>query len=79
MYTEEEAKTKWCPMVRMARVVAEDGGGVPKVAATSNRGAFCIASDCMMWRWDNGSGYEHADGSKTDPERGYCGLAGRYE
>ena len=37
MMTEAEAKTKWCPFVRIA--------GVRHPAAQ------CIASACMAWRW----------------------------
>jgi hypothetical protein len=37
MITEQEAKTKWCPMVRSA----------------PNEAAHCVASNCMMWRWAN--------------------------
>jgi hypothetical protein len=40
--TEEEAKTKWCPMVR----------DVHLSAASLNVGSgYCKASACMMWRW----------------------------
>jgi hypothetical protein len=74
--TKEEAKTKWCPMVRITTV----GGGstnrdelmVGKTGDLVN----CIASDCMMWRqlplekwvWDE-------DGHKRPS--GYCGLGGK--
>ena len=46
--TEDEAKTKWCPMVRMEGPTNTDrsqnrwGDGDPI--------GQCIASDCMMWR-----------------------------
>lgn len=65
---EEEAKKKWCPMVRY------EGG-----YATFNRGekdslnrpdisniqvCNCIASACMLWKW--------FDSNKT---QGRCGLS----
>ncbi|MEE9540338.1 MAG: hypothetical protein V3V85_02450 [Candidatus Thorarchaeota archaeon] len=66
---EEEAKTKWCPMARVATAIhdwdhAETGIG----AAACNRGnenemtedANCLGTACMMWR-----GSEHVGG---------CGL-----
>jgi len=34
--TEEEAKTKWCPQVRLT-----DG----------DVGGCCIGSNCMLWVW----------------------------
>jgi hypothetical protein len=46
--TEEEARTKWCPMSRVSLTKGEVGynrvdGGIPSEYAT------CIGSDCMMW------------------------------
>lgn len=38
--TEEEAKTKWCPMVR-----AGNDAGCNRKDATDK----CIGTDCMMW------------------------------
>jgi hypothetical protein len=69
--TEEEAKTKWCPFVRLI-------SAVPESAPLDNRGAFvtdsaprCIGSACMAWRvheeW-------RADTLKTTV-KGFCGLA----
>ena len=77
--TEEEAKTKWCPIVRIAHenVVANrtDGYGSNDVYKTQ----CCIASECMMWRWGkiphcfvNGVERENYPSS----EKGYCGLGG---
>ena len=58
MYKEEEAKEKWCPIA------------VPLIAADpqsmSEDISNCIASGCMMWRWNS-----------TDQVYGYCGLAGK--
>ncbi len=41
-------------------------------------GGGCIASYCMMWRWDNdetGCCKQNGEGLKN--YKGYCGLAGR--
>lgn len=59
MYTEDEAKKKWCPHVR----VMDFGTSAAGVrSAGVNRGterafgdkpfATCIGSQCMAWRWD---------------------------
>ena len=60
--TEQEAKTKWCPMVRAPMLIAP---AIPGNKYGAN--AKCVGSDCMMWRW--------IDGVETD-SGGYCGLAG---
>jgi hypothetical protein len=66
--TEDEAKTKWCPM---AREVGEK--------ISNNRHGFgfahtmCIASACMMWSW-NERHYMDDVPPKT-PKQGRCGLA----
>ena len=68
--TEDEAKSKWCPMVRIHEQPAEGKG--PNMYAYNRPGIMgqmtCIASECMAWRWQK----EYGDG-KTE---GYCGLAG---
>ena len=79
--TEEEAKTKWCPFVR---VLASIDIGPNPVAITSfnvdNKGSRhgeCIGSACMAWRWACRPGSNGADGRPKDyPGDGYCGLAG---
>ena len=74
--TEEEAKTKWCPMVRF--VIGPDTATWQGVAYTNRcRGlepatVTCIASDCMMWREDP-TRKEVENGYHAN--NGYCGLA----
>lgn len=68
---EEEAKKKWCPMVRFTLapqnsildVIGNRSAITPKY--TTN----CIASECMMWRWQSLP--------VSKPIDGYCGLAGK--
>lgn len=81
--TEDEAKTKWCPLVRASMTNPQD----PNHGHVLNYGratTACIGSDCMAWRW------QHVQTNKTPPgqaifpqtepvyrrtEDGYCGLA----
>ena len=87
LLTEEQAREKWCPHVRYLAVFK---GAEEKIACGGpyNRGAKdsglnmsrCIASDCMMWRWDEKirTHMWHWDEKKRGvvARRGYCGLAG---
>lgn len=60
--TEEQAKTKWCPMVRTGLVA---GMAVNHhVNGDVKDETRCIASDCMMWRY-----------SGVNKDTGCCGLA----
>lgn len=67
--TEEEAKKKWCPMVRL---IATQESIQPVYNRAANESPInltaCIASDCMMWR----SHFED-----TLKFNGYCGLGGK--
>jgi len=76
--TEDEAKTKWCPMVRF-HVVGAARGTVVGVYANKPLGVtsgedgmvtmdspLCIGSACMMWRQ-----------TSALTKEGYCGLAGQ--
>ena len=62
--TEEQARSKWCPMVR-----SENGGRSD--STSQNR---CIASNCMAWR-EYRISYSH--GNSPIEKHGYCGLAGQ--
>jgi len=51
--TEDEGRTKWCPMVRYASI---RGRGINRWVAEDDKQlnpepSRCIASDCMMWQW----------------------------
>ena len=73
LHTEEEARGKWCPHVRIADCGADN-------AVASNRSCSkevnykCIASECTAWQWKFNFRLadEHPDKGK---ESGYCGLA----
>lgn len=66
--TEEQAHTKWCPMVRTGLVA---GMAVNHhVSGDVHEETRCIASDCMMWRWEYGS-------KMKQDSVGWCGLAGK--
>jgi len=58
MMTEEQAKQKWCPMVRAADNTS-DNNSANASASVDGDGrnppyARCIGSNCMMWRQDTG-------------------------
>lgn len=81
--TEEEAKTKWCPMYRISAGAGEWYDIWYKVPPN-----LCLASGCMAWRWMLDDEWEpseqiHQEGGgsytteKPPKLRGYCGLAGK--
>jgi len=76
MLTEEEAKKKWCPEVRLT---ASDGewhtNRPPGNAPDAVESYLCCASMCMAWRWGI---IEHQRNlPASDRTRaGYCGKAG---
>jgi hypothetical protein len=70
-YTEDVAKTKWCPE---ARVFSSHTA----VNRTDVPWPKCVASDCMFWQWDHDAQPEcsHPDMEPME-RRGFCGLAVR--
>ena len=83
--TEEEAKTKWCPFVRlMGPVIAGATATTNRPYSTKNGiggNSSCIASGCMMWEWegrDDGTHVATGRGHILKAEaRGDCGLKRR--
>lgn len=67
LVTEEEAKTKWCPHVRVRHSSQAVINRTPDPMPEADFG--CIGSRCMSWRW-------LFDGFVLT--RGYCGLAGPF-
>ncbi|UKJ74551.1 hypothetical protein [Azospirillum brasilense] len=58
LMTEEEARTKWCPMARNAGVTNRDTGSTASVNRNGREhygveNCSCIASGCMAWRREN--------------------------
>ena len=71
--TEDEARQRWCPMVRVEgnnRVHNTKSDGYEN----ADNNYRCIGSSCMAWRE-----YEiaFAHGEIPKEHRGYCGLAGK--
>lgn len=93
MYTEEEAKTKWCPFARQLVSIETDDPlrKGPQFATSANRYqnndmAACISSACMAWcaihQWryhSNEPWLTGDDGGGAVEERtvGFCGLIGK--
>lgn len=87
--TEDEAKTKWCPFVRVAGAVTTNDPPTMIGCAATNRNVnpadvHCIGSACMAWRWSRDAEWQakaeaeyRRSGRIIAPTDGYCGLAGR--
>lgn len=88
MLTEEEAKTKWCPHVRITAGDDPSGSGAqwhtnrPSVADVDQKGFdLCSASDCMAWRWGghqteerriDSNAYDERDAARAEGWRYVC-------
>ena len=77
--TEEEAKTKWCPHVRFSACDDSDSSNRDQVSTNTDVVGLwnnCIASDCMMWSWDNEFIQDEDDVTTVidSAKHGRCGL-----
>lgn len=75
--TEDEAKKKWCPFVRLC-VKGQSAGnryGDENGTIENPSSCRCIGSDCMAWRWADGM--PSITGKPKNMCEGYCGLAGK--
>jgi hypothetical protein len=86
--TEEQARTKWCPMTRNLSSFVWKTSHEYITKEIENIGS-CIASDCMVWRrieidavQVSKVNTEHPEWTGQQcydslPQRGYCGLGGK--
>ena len=68
--TEDEAKTKFCPLTMM----------LPREAVNQQKDWACMGSGCMMWRAERETYPQtlaRATGSPLPSPSGYCALAGK--
>ena len=70
MFTEEEAKTKWCPYMEFSH--------------GSHGYARCLGSGCMAWRKRESTEFKlkaetefRRTGMRLVSTEGFCGLAGQ--
>ena len=66
--TEDEARTKWCPMARVGQLASTGINIVAREDADYYKHNLCMASDCMMWVEDTAPPI-------TNSNHGHCGLA----
>lgn len=73
--TEEQARKKWCPFVRVEgnnRLYNTTTDGFD----AEHRFQHCIGSMCMAWRVFS---FSYAREEAAPERHGYCGLAGKPE
>jgi hypothetical protein len=63
--TEDDAKTKVCPIAKMRSATHEDWDN-----------GLCIGSKCMMWRIQRTLTGDITGRGDVDDTHGFCGLAG---
>jgi len=71
--TEDQAKTKWCPMVRRSMFTY---GSHDISVNRDGQNDKCLASECAMWRW-NITTDPIFDEKVQSRNNGFCGLGGK--
>jgi hypothetical protein len=74
MYTEDEAREKWCPEARTLNINMEVNYN-RFCSGEIEKETLCIASACMMWRWGNAVGIDNE--GNEHKIAGYCGKSGK--
>jgi len=74
--TESEAREKWCAMTQIAVQGAEDMR-TNRDHITGDVQHACIASDCMLWKWEDGriDTQGKVAGDRVLKQQGCCGLS----
>jgi len=67
--TEEEAKKKWCPMVRFVATNEPPANRWPEHMQGEKTYSKCLAADCMMWVWSDATYVEN-----NFKKSGRCGM-----
>lgn len=82
--TEDEAKTRWCPFVRLAAPADSQFAGTlgNRIGDDHGGNLCCIASKCMAWRpyesaafRDKAAAEFRHRGYRLVTDEGFCGLA----
>lgn len=88
LLTEQEARSKWCPLARSTGFLNtnQQGFGVAGYNRDHPSGMIpsCITTSCLAWRWAAQKQVRDIDLVTSDvvdlePRRGYCGQFGRPE
>ena len=72
MLTEKEARTRWCPLVRVG-----NEAGCNRSSNDFGATAHCIGSACMAWRTGVFAHQRNLPEQDRTPEVGYCGAFGK--
>lgn len=78
LMTEEEARGKWCPFVRVLAIADfASAAGVNRGATSESipAGSTCLASACACWAWSEVRPPVASVGIHQELRRGSCGLA----
>lgn len=82
MYTEAAARVHWCPFVRFsgAATATDQAWATNRGGGHGENAFYCLASDCMAWRWDltpeQSASRNKGATTEQSEAKGHCGLAG---
>lgn len=91
LLTEEDARKRWCPFVRIAGPQGSEAAGTSYNRWPGGQheddvftlNSKCVGSRCMAWRPSQTEAFKNMaearyrlDGRRLSSDTGYCGLAG---